>query len=109
MYLLAFRAFLRIGEIAVTSTAHSSCVLQFNQISLSSDKCTVVFHSYKHYQGPPVSLVISAHADSSFCRINAIQAYLAVRRNAPGPLFIFPGGTPVTKAFIGDQLEKSLA
>ncbi|KAK2184445.1 hypothetical protein NP493_265g00002 [Ridgeia piscesae] len=99
MYLLAFHAFLRIGEIAVTSTAQSSCVLQLNQISLSSDKCTVVFHSYEHYQGPPVS----------FCPIKAIRAYLAVRRNAPGPLFIFPGGTPVAKPFFGDQLKKSLA
>ena len=109
MYLLAFHAFLRIGEIAVTSTAQSSCVLQLNQISLSSDKCTVVFHSYKHYQGPPVYLVIPAHADSSFCPIKAVRAYLAVRRNAPGPLFIFPGGAPVTKTFFGDQLKKSLA
>ena len=73
-------------------------------VSLSSDKCTVSFHSYKHNQGPPVFLVISAHA-----AFRPIKAILAVRRNAPGPLFIFPGGTPVTKAYFGDQLKKSLA
>lgn len=109
MYLLAFHAFLRIGEIAVTSATQSTRVLQFNQLSLTADKCTIVFHSYKLYQGPPVSLVISAHTDSSFCPVKAIRSYLAVRQNSPGPLFVFPGGTPVAKAFFGEQLKKSLA
>lgn len=109
MYLLAFHAFLRIGEIAVTKASQSNSVLQLNQLSVNTEECTVVFHSYKHYQGPPVSLVISAHAGSPFCPVQAIKSYLAVRRNSPGPLFIFPGGTPVSKSFFGDQLKKSLA
>lgn len=109
MYLLAFHAFLRIGEIAVTSAAQSIRVLQMSQLSITKEQCTIVFQSYKHYQGPPVSLVISAHTDSPFCPVKAMRTYLAVRKNSPGPLFIFPGGTPVTKSFFGDQLKKSLA
>ena len=53
MYLLAFHAFLKIGEIAVTSAAQPNSVLQLNQLAITTEECTVVFHSYKHYQGPP--------------------------------------------------------
>ena len=108
MYLLAFHAYLRIGEFAVTTGAQSNSVLQLNQLPVTNTDCTVVFHSYKHYQGPPVSLVISAHSGSPFCPVQAMKSYLAVKQNSPGPLFMFPRGTPVSKSFFGDQLRKSL-
>ena len=109
MYLLAFHAFLRIGEIAVTSTAKSSNVLQVSQLAITSSGCTVVFYAYKHYQGPPVTLAIPAHTDPLCCPVKAMRMYLALRGNSPGPLFVFPGGTPVSKSFFGGQLKKSLS
>jgi len=109
MYLLAFHAFLRIGEIAVTSTAKSNNVLQVSQLAITSSGCTVVFYAYKHYQGPPVTLAIPAHTDPLFCPVKAMRMYLALRGNSPGPLFVFPGGTPVSKSFFGEQLKKSLS
>ena len=109
MYLLAFHAFLRIGEIAVTTGTQASKVLQLNQFSITNTDCTVVFHTFKHYQGPPVTLFISALASSPFCPVQAMKTYLAVRTKSPGPLFMFPGGIPVSKSFFGDQLKKSLA
>ena len=108
MYLLAFHAFLRIGEIAAATPAQSSTVLQFSQIAVTSSDCSVVFHTYKHYSGPPVTLSVPAHADSALCPVKAMRLYIAVRGNSPGPLFMFPGGAPVSKSFFSVQLKKSL-
>ena len=109
MYLLAFHAFLRIGELAVASTAHCDTVLQVSQLELTSHDFTVVFYSYKHYHGPPVTLAISAHPNSAFCPVMTMRSYLTLRGKSQGPLFIFPGGAPVTKSFFNSQLRKSLA
>jgi hypothetical protein len=61
MYLLAFHAFLRIWEITVShSKASNPNLLQFHQVSLPVDQIIVTFSSFKHHQGPPISLVIQA-------------------------------------------------
>ena len=99
MYLLAFHAFLRIGEIAAVTPARASAVLQFFQMALTSSACSVVFHTYKHYSGPPVTLFVPAHADAALCPVKAMRLYVAVRGNSAGPLFMFPGGAPVSKSF----------
>ncbi|KAK2181773.1 hypothetical protein NP493_382g01009 [Ridgeia piscesae] len=38
-----------------------------------------------------------------------MRSYLALRGKSPRSLFVFPGGTPVTKSFFSSQLRKSLA
>jgi len=48
MYFLAFHAFLRIGEIAVTSMAQRGQVLQVSQLTVTSSGCTVFCYAYKH-------------------------------------------------------------
>ena len=40
--------------------------------------------------------------------VSSLSAYLALRGVSPGPLFIFPGGAPVTKSFFATQWKKSL-
>ena len=108
MYLLAFHGFLWIGEIVVSSVRKSYAVLQVDQVRVNQSKCVIVFHSYKHYQGHPVSLVISPSADADFCPVKYIQRCLSLRGSAPGPLFVFPGGSPVTRAFFTENLNRSL-
>ena len=108
MYLLAFHGFLRIGEIVVSSARNSSVVLQVDQVTVNQTECVIVFHSYKHYQGHPVSLVISPGADVDFCPVKYMQRYLSLRGSAPGPLFVFPGGSPVTRSFFTNNLNRSL-
>ena len=46
MYLLAFHAFLRIGEMVVSSTARPYSVLQMSQLAVTANEVTVVFHEY---------------------------------------------------------------
>ena len=108
MFLFAFHAFLRIGEIVVTSANQQNTVLQVHQVTINLTECVVVFYTYKHYQGPPVSLVISANESSEFCPVRYMRLYLSLRGSAPGPLFILPGGSPVTRSFFSEHLNKSL-
>ena len=76
MYLFIFHAFLRIGEIVVSSENQKTTVLHVHQVTISLTECIVVFYTYKHYNGP-VSLVISAD-DSSELRGSA-PGHLSLR------------------------------
>ena len=105
MYLLAFHGFLRIGEIVVSSVRKAYVVLQVDQVTVNQSECVIVFHSYKHYQGHPESLVISPSADADFCPVKYMQRYLALRGSAPGPLFVFPGGSPVARYFFTESFR----
>ena len=86
--------------------AQAGAVLQCSQMALTSSDCSVVFHIYKHYSGPPVTLSVPAHADAAFCPVKAMILYVAVRGNFPGPLFMFPGEAPVSRSFFSVQLKK---
>ena len=106
--MLAFHGFLRIGEIVVSSVRKSYVVLQVDQVTVNQSECVIVFHSYKHYQDHPVSLVISPSAGADFCPVKYMQRYLSLRGSAPGPLFVFPGGSSVTRSFFTENLNRSL-
>ena len=108
MYLLAFHAFLRIGEMVAGSAKKSHTVLQVDQVTVNQSECVVVFRSYKHYHGHPVSLLISPSENADFCPVTHMRAYLTLRGPAPGPLFVFPGGSPVTRSFFTENLNRSL-
>jgi hypothetical protein len=109
MYLLAFHAFLRIGEITVNQSKSSNPnLIQLHQISLSNDQAVLTFSAFKHHHGPPVTLVIQSH-HSSACPVSHLCRYITVRGPSAGPLFQFPNGTPVSRNFFLKQLSASLA
>jgi hypothetical protein len=54
MYLLAFHAFLRVGEITVThSGAINPNLLHLSHVSVLPNQVLITFHSFKHHSGPP--------------------------------------------------------
>ena len=53
-----------------------------------------------------MNLTIPAHKDPLICPVKVMKVYLALQGNSPGPLFIFPRGTPVSISFFGEQLKK---
>ncbi len=107
MYLLAFHAFLRIGEIAVSSPSRIADVIQLSQVSLSDTLC-ITFKKYKHHSGPPVVIAVPKHS-GLFCPVQALANYLSFRSSQPGPLFMFPDGAPVSKSFFQKNLSLSLS
>ena len=92
MYLLAFHAFLRVGEFTVKGP-NSPHTLQLNQINISVKEqvpqlLKINFHSYKHAKpGPPFELEIKAALQKQFCPVRALIKYLKKRSSKPGPLF----------------------
>ena len=99
MCLFAFHAFLRIGKIVFSSANQKNTVLQVRQVTISLTECVVVFYTY-NYHGPPVALGISADGSSELCPFRYMRLYLLLRGSAPCPLFILPGGSPVTGSFV---------
>ncbi len=108
MYLLAFHGFLRIGELAARTTSQPLTVLQLHDICISPTSITIRMANFKHHRGPPVSLNIPTQTPMEYCPVQALREFLAIRGTQPGPLFCFPGGSPVTKAFFSNCLQASL-
>ncbi|PJE77718.1 hypothetical protein CI610_03353 [invertebrate metagenome] len=113
MYLLAFHAFLRVGEITINkSTSH---VLQFDdaKIILAGSRPSTLeltFRSFKgHYNIRPVTLAIHAKSQElSTCPVTALYQYIQLRGVLPGPLFTFPGNIPVSYQHFSLCLRNSL-
>ena len=108
MYLLAFFAFLRCGEIC-----KSKHTLMFHQVQLSqpgeAGYLTVIFYSFKHNtDSRPFRLKVQAREPASLCPVKALQKFITVRGTDPGPLFCFPGGLPVPPQLFAEQLRTDL-
>lgn len=110
MCCLAFYAFLRVGEMAVTN--NNTSILSIDNIAklLNADNhvvsLKVTFLTYKHsYNQPPFSLVIGRQ--SLFCPVQFLLDYLSCRGNSPGPLFIL-GGLPVPRRYFCGLLAMAI-
>ena len=93
LFLLAFHAFLRLGEIAVKSLHYSQCVLQRSDVSFEYTNSVVsavqiIMREYKtnkHHTTWVISL--QAIPNSPFCPVNALCEYLDYSKYTSGPLF----------------------
>ena len=107
MFSLAFFALLHVTEMTVRrgSTQH---VLSFGNVTVSRKKVEVTFDSYKHSMGRPFTLAIPPMGRPA-CPLALLQEYFEVHGHEPGPLFMCPGGTPVSTSFSNDQLQAVLS
>ena len=108
MYMLAFYAFLRVGEFTL-SHGQADNLLQFHQIMLDADRkvVQVAFHRYKHSKGK--QHVISIHSSTGpVCPVETLKTYIRYRGEEAGPLFIQQNGCPVTRAEFTNALNKSI-
>lgn len=112
MFLLAFHAFLRIGEFTVGQRAQNMHVLSRAQLSIpdsySRSACvTINFSSFKH-SASPVSITIQACPSHPFCPVRALVEY--INQSSPpksGPLFIFLG-KPITRRKFSSFLRSAI-
>ena len=114
MYLLAFHAFLRIGEISNNkSITH---VLQLGDIQFFQDsrsqvsKLEITFRSFKaNYNIRPVVLSLNARGKrSDTCPVGSLYNFVELRGTFPGPLFCFPPDIPISYAYFCSCLNKAL-
>lgn len=111
MCAMAFYAFLRIGEITVTT--QSRAVLQFNQLTKmfhcngTIESIQVHFTSFKHhYTGHPISVILSRQP--VICPVDTLMSYLEFRGSFPGPIFRHPDGSPVTRSEFSEWLARAI-
>jgi hypothetical protein len=71
---------------------------------------TLVLRHFKNIRNNfPVTISLEANKqDTLLCPVLALQHYLEVNKTGQGPLFQFPGGSPVTHAFVSKNLSKIL-
>ena len=102
MYVIAFFAFLRVGEF----TGSSPNVLLFDQIILNSNNFSIVFKNFKHHKGNPITMIIQP---STFpCPVKTLKEYLVLRGSFPGPLFCYPQSKAITRECFSHHLNLSL-
>ena len=113
MWLLAFHGFLRIGEITARSAkAYTASNLQLQDCTVNSKQgkllsVDIVIQNGKHSQGQAFKISTPSN-NPKYCPVQAIHSYLLLARPLSGPLFQFPGGTPVNRHFFDHQLKTTL-
>ena len=114
MYLLAFSAFLRVGEFTTKSNGNPKLILQIEDITFTKQD-SIHYHmqiAIKHFKGnvtaTPVFIIIPMSNNPSMCPVRAILQYLHMRGNKPGPLFVWESGLPVHREQFARMLKLNL-
>ena len=108
MFLLAFHAFLRIGEITVHSRKKCDSVVQLGDASISDTGILLVISQFKHNaSGRPVTLSILPTKDR-YCPVHSLSQFLKVRGPVKGPMFAFANASPVSRNLFCQYLSKTL-
>lgn len=108
MFLLAFNAFARIGEITTNRLSKESRVLQFSDISILSGqghtiRVSVTFRYFKHNLTASPHTISFEHGPTDISAARAIVEYFQVRGEHEGPVFCYACGRSV-KRFSFDRL-----
>lgn len=114
IFLVAFAAFMRLGELVCKSNSNAVKVLQRSDVSVSSDSSApsikMVLRHYKtQVDNHPVSLqLISKNVSSRYCPVLAVKQYLKVFTHTEGPLFQMSNGHPVMYTLVSQRLNQAL-
>lgn len=114
MFLLAFHGFFRIGELAAKSAQLAVKVLQHGDIQFLSRRGEVIqvkitITQFKHNtMNRPFDIIIDRIELPDFCPVRALQDYLRLRGNKPGPLFCQPDLKAVTVSQFNTELQRCL-
>lgn len=103
MFLLAFYAFLRVGEMC-----NSRHCLQLANLNLQSRFLSLSFTSFKFSAGRAPSIFIPSRPPA-ICPVQAMHAYIALRGQEPGPLFSDEGGRPLSSRVFAGSLQEACA
>lgn len=112
LFLLAFHAFLRLGEITVKSLKAKNCVLQRSDVTFSkgpSRAVQIIMRDYKtNKHHTPLIISVQACPDSTYCPVTALFNYIQWYKHTTGPLFQTIDGLPVTYSMVTSQLKSAI-
>ena len=112
MFLIAFHAFARIGEITVSHGQNN--VLHFKDVKLTVQSAVqtllVTFRNFKHNNlGRPFTIILKNQPDINFCPVRAFISYASLRGNKEGPLFLDQNKSPVNRSQFTGWLKAALS
>ena len=112
MYLLAFAAFLRIGEFTVTKNGVKH-VIKYQDIQFITKNAIIVsvqlsLFSFKHSKPNNIVKLIIPAQSGPLCPVKALSTFVHLRGTHRGPLFTFPDKTPVSSTYFASQLKLSV-
>lgn len=113
MFSLAFFAALRVGEITGGPGQHTKNVIMFDQLFFLRDDldsivaAKLVLKHYKH-SDPTQAVELLIYRDQPICPVSQMLDYVSVRGNAPGPLFCWADGSPISRTYFTRSLKEVL-
>jgi integrase len=109
VFLLAFHAFLRLGELAIRNRAQFGNVLQKNDVVFDDQGVQIVLRHFKNIKNnQPVTIFLSPSISETICPVRALQQYVELATHTTGPLFTFRSGSPVSHSYVVQQLKSAL-
>jgi hypothetical protein len=113
MCIVAFHAFLRIGEMCIKVSQNSSHVLQYSDVKIIQQNSItigveVTLRHYKHSKQPATCFLPANSADPLLCPVSAIQLYLSILKPCSGPFFQMPNRQPVSYTFFNYNLKNAI-
>lgn len=109
-----FYGFMRSGEICAKNPRqfNPSSDLSFQDVAIDSiDHPQVIRITLKTSKTDPFKEGAEIHirrTNNDLCPVAALLAWLVKRGNAPGPLFHFASGTPLTRANFVGELKRAI-
>lgn len=108
IFLIAYQAFLRIGELVVKHRSHVNSVVQREDISFefqqgSLSAVSLVLKNFKTNKSKEIHLKASTNTD--MCPVHSLYQFIQTFQHKSGPLFQFMGGDPVTYCFVTKHLQ----
>lgn len=117
IFLLAFNALLRLGEILIRSSKDIHRVIQFQDTYFFDyDSCgfpknlTITLRHFKNIKNnQPVTITLITNAqEPNLCPVQAMHTYVQMFKLRSGPLFQFQGGSPILYAFVTNKMTDLL-
>ena len=105
MMVLAFRAYLRVGEMVPRSKNSTQTCLHIHDIVMAGESITLSFRRFKHSgkQGPQ-----SVQADFPIYPARFLSEFVQARGNFSAPLFSFIDGSPLLRNEFDSSLKRLL-
>ena len=100
MMVLAFRAYLRIGEMVPRTSKVRHGNLLLRDVTLNGDTITVSFRQFKHSgRQEPQSLQVNSQCimGTSICPATLLREFLQARGSMQTTLFAYADGTPMLR------------
>ena len=108
--LLGFFGFLRSGEF--TSSHGHNCTLEFSDVAVDRREnltyMTIRLQRQTDHTGMGATIV-SGRTGDELCPVGAVLAFMAIRPDISGPLFVRADGSPLSREFLVQSVRTALA